>query len=59
MKKGYAAAVLAIVGVATIATLSNLDVQSAGTNFLQVDDSTVDIKFINYIGKYQKQYSSK
>lgn len=59
MKKGYAAAVLAIVGVATIATLSNLDVQRAGTNFLQVDDSTVDIRFINYIGKYQKQYSTK
>lgn len=55
MRKGFAAAALAIVGVATFAALSG---PTIGTNFLQVDDST-DMMFINYIGQYQKQYSTK
>ena len=47
MRKGYAAAALAIVGVATFAILSG---PATGMNFLQVDDATVDMAFINYIG---------
>jgi len=55
MRKGFAAA-LAVVGVATFAALSG---PATGSSFLQVDDATADMMFINYIGQYQKQYSTK
>ena len=57
MRKGYTA--LAVIGFAAVSTLyfmgSNV---SASTNLLQ-ETQDMDLAFVNFIGKYQKQYATK
>jgi len=57
MKTGYTA--IAVVGVVAISALYFMGNNvPAGTNFMS-DASDMDLAFVNYIGKYQKQYATK
>ena len=53
---------LAIVGFAAVSTFLFLDNASQGSNFIEAltgVEGDMDVKFINYGGKYQKSYGTK
>lgn len=60
MRKGYAAiATLAVIGFVAVSTLYLTSNNTRSGMNLMSADSEVDMKFINYIGQYQKSYQSK
>ena len=57
MRKGYTA--LAVIGFAAVSTLYFMGTNvPASTNLLQ-ETQDMDLAFVNFIGKYQKQYATK
>ena len=55
-----ASATLAVIGFVALGTLyiAQSGFEGKGMNLLQ-NDNEVDMRFINFIGKYQKSYQSK